>query len=231
MTLRFPCFDAQFSLFPFCSSHFSPYSLFNAKSCTFIIPCLLVSAEFGQHDINSLPSASLLFLSLSNNKKQTDLLTNLTRKAFVFQKRKTPHSPFPESDTMSYKLCDDIIKHTLKAHASGYKPEEIHDQLLKRGYTRLPLSAVKDCLLQNGHVIDGYGATEDNTPSFSAYALPPLEKPWDAEADTFAYNSYELGKSVRWTWWNLRSKGYNVTEAEVITSLESKGVQGWGITE
>lgn len=189
-----------------------------------------MSAEFSQHDTNSLLSASILFLSLSNNKNnknQTDLLTNLTRKALLFQKRTPPPS---ESDTMSYKLCDDIIEHTLKAHASGYKPEEIHDQLLKRGYKRLPLSAVKDCLLQNGHVVDGYGAT-DNTPSFSTYALPPMVKPWDAEADTFAYNAYELGKSVRWTWWNLRSRGYNVTEAEVITSLESKGIQGWGITE
>lgn len=131
---------------------------------------------------------------------------------------------------MSYKLCDDIIEHTLKAHASGDKPEEIHAQLLKRGYKRLPLYAVKECLLQNGRVIDGYG-TENNTPSPSTYAHPPMVKPWDAEADTFAFDSYELGKSVRWTWWHLRSRGYIVTEAEVIASLESKGVQGWGITE
>ncbi len=158
--------------------------------------------------------------------KQISSLTLLEKLSF-FKKEPPPPS---ESDTMSYKLCDDIIEHTLKANASDYKPEEIHDQLMKRGYKRLPLSAVKDCLLQNGHVIDGYGAT-DNTPSFSAYALPPMVKPWDAEADTFAYNAYELGKSVRWTWWNLRSRGYNVTEAEVITSLESKGIQGWGITE
>lgn len=132
---------------------------------------------------------------------------------------------------MSYKLNDDIIEHTIKAHASGDKPEEIHAQLLKFGYKRLTLSSVKQCLHQNGRVIDSYGAKK-NTPSRPpTYTEPPIVIPWDAEADSYSYQAYQRGKSVKWTWFHLRGRGYDVTEAEIIASLESKGVQGWGIAE
>lgn len=133
---------------------------------------------------------------------------------------------------MLYKLCDDIIQHTLKAHDSGNKPEEIHAQLLKLGYKRLTLSAVKDCLLQNGRIIEGYGGKNNISPAGPpTYTEPPIVKSWDAEADNYSYEAYQIGKSVRWTWFHLRGRGYNVTEAEIIANLESKGVQGWGIAK
>lgn len=133
---------------------------------------------------------------------------------------------------MSYKLNDDIVEYTLKAHDSGDAPEDIHGQLLKLGYKRLTLSAVKQCLLQNGRVIEGYG-DKNNTPPPGppTYTEPPIVKPWDAKADNYSYEAFQLGKSVKWTWFHLRGRGYNVTEAEIIASLESKGIQGWGLSE
>lgn len=130
---------------------------------------------------------------------------------------------------MSRKLCDDIVEHILDAHASGDNPKEIHAQLLKIGYKRLPLYSVKDCLLQNGHAIDDDAKT--NTSGPPTYVEHPMVKPWDAEADKFALEAYSLGKSVRSTWVQLKVKGYNVTEEEVIASLAARGIQGFGIAE
>lgn len=130
---------------------------------------------------------------------------------------------------MTFILHHDTVEHILNAHASGNKPNEIHAQLVKKGHSRLPLYAVKDCLLQNGRAINDDDA-KNNTPGPSNHVELLMVKPWDAEADKYAFDAYLLGKSVHQTWMQLRGKGYSVTEAEVVASLDARGIQGFGIT-
>lgn len=130
---------------------------------------------------------------------------------------------------MSVELCDDVVSHILNAHSSGYNPIEIHAQLIARGYRRLSLSAVKQCLRLNGHVIDN-DDTNDH-PRLSTHVELAITKPWDVEADKYAFDAYFLGKSIHQIWVQLRGKGYSVTEVQVVTSLNTQGVQNVTVTE
>lgn len=130
---------------------------------------------------------------------------------------------------MSGELCDDVISHILNAHSSGYNSIEIHAQLIARGYRRLSLLAVKQCLRLNGHAIDDDNA--NNTVHLSTHVEPAMIKPWDVEADTYVFEAYFLGKSVNHIWIQLRGKGYAVTKEQVVTSLNTQGVQSVKITE
>lgn len=49
--------------------------------------------------------------------------------------------------------------------------------------------------------------------------------PWDSQADDFALTAYRAMKSRDEIWTTLRSRGYNITRAEVVTSLIRQGVQ------
>lgn len=128
---------------------------------------------------------------------------------------------------MSLKLCDDVVSHIL-GHASEHTPTEIHAQLVARGYKRLSLSAVKQCLRLNGHAIEDDASSD---PSLSTHVEQVMNKPWDAEADTYAFDKYFLGKSVHQIWVQLRGRGYAVTEAEVVDSLKAQNVQSASMAE
>ncbi len=55
---------------------------------------------------------------------------------------------------------------------------------------------------------------------------PMLLLPWDAQADDFALTAYRAGnKSRDEIWTTLRSRGYDISRAEVVTSLIRQGVQ------
>lgn len=130
---------------------------------------------------------------------------------------------------MSGKLCDDVISHILNAHSSGYNPIEIHAQLIARGYRRISLFAVKDCLCLNNKIIDNDDA--NNNSHISTHVEPAMVKPWDVEADRYAFEAYFLGKSIDQIWIQLRGKGYNVTKEQVMASLNMQGVQSARIIE
>ena len=130
---------------------------------------------------------------------------------------------------MSSELCDDVVSHILNAHSSGYNPIEIHAQLIARGYRRLSLFAVKQCLRLNNKTIDNDNI--DNNLCLSTHVEPAMVKPWDADADTYAFEAYFLGKSIHQIWVQLRGKGYSVTKVQVVTSLNMQGVQSAGIAE
>lgn len=107
---------------------YSPFFSNNTKTFIWYIyspPRFLSEVLSFSNDIKFPASRfSLLFPSLFQitRRKQTDLLQLIfTRKSSISLTR--------NQDTMSYKLCDDIIQHTLKAHDSGDKPQEIHAQL------------------------------------------------------------------------------------------------------
>lgn len=166
------------------------------------------------------PSSLSLSSSVSLNNSKTSYtgskldFTNFTQK---------------KNHTMSGELCDDVVRHILNAHSSGYNPTEIHAQLIARGYRRLSLLAVKQCLRFNGYAIDNDNTT--NTSQLSTHVEPAMIKPWDVEADKYAFEAYFLGKSVFQIWVQLRGKGYAVTQVQVVTSLNTQGVQSVEITE
>lgn len=69
-----------------------------------------------------------------------------------------------------------------------------------------------------GSAVDNFAAADD-------LADPGPMLPWDAQADDFALTAYRAGKSCDEIWAMLRSRGYDITRAEVVTSLIRQGVQ------
>lgn len=112
-----------------------------------------------------------------------------------------------------------LISHTLSAHASGYTPQQIHAQLLARGFTHTSLYTVEQCLRLNGHAIPINDSRR------------PVGKAWDPEADRFACNAHCLGKSIRQIWHQLRIREYAVSEGQVVDSLNAQGVYGVSATD
>lgn len=49
--------------------------------------------------------------------------------------------------------------------------------------------------------------------------------PWDAQADDFALTAYQASKSRDEIWTTLRNRGYDITPADVVTSLVRQGVR------
>lgn len=92
--------------------------------------------------LNTLALPHFFHLSLSKTPTKPPDQINLTNST---SRKKDP--------IMSIKLCDDVVSHILNGHASGNTPNDIHAQLLARGYKRLSLSDVKQCLRRNGHAI------------------------------------------------------------------------------
>lgn len=120
---------------------------------------------------------------------------------------------------MSVNLSmQDLISYTLRAHASGYTPPQIHAQLVARGHTRTSLSTVEQCLHLNGYAIP------NNTPR-------PVGKAWNTEADRLTVYFHRLGKSVRQIWHELRIMEYAVSEADVVASLNAQGIYGVSVTD
>lgn len=72
--------------------------------------------------------------------------------------------------------------------------------------------------------IDNFAAPDDD--DLLVDPGPMLLRPWDAQADDFALTAYQAGnKSRDEIWTTLRSRGYDISRAEVVTSLIRQGVQ------
>lgn len=123
---------------------------------------------------------------------------------------------------MSLNLHEDLVKEIVNLYESGCAPDEICKQLAGRGYTRLSLLTIKQCLRLKGYPIDTDDA--NNKPPLSTHVVAPIDKPWDVEAAAYALKAYLLGKSVFQIWVQLRGKGYDVTKAQVVASLIAQGV-------
>lgn len=73
--------------------------------------------------------------------------------------------------------------------------------------------------------IDNFAAPDDDD-DLLVDPGPMLLLPWDAQADDFALTAYRAGnKSRDEIWTTLRSRGYDISRAEVVTSLIRQGVQ------
>lgn len=124
---------------------------------------------------------------------------------------------------MSLNLHEDLVKEIVILYESGRTPDDIRKQLAGRGYTRLSLLTIKQCLRLKGYPIDTDDA--NNNPPLSTPVETLINKPWDAEADAYALKAYFLGKSVVKIWVELRWKyGYDATKAQVVASLVAQGV-------
>lgn len=119
---------------------------------------------------------------------------------------------------MAYKDWDnDAIEFTLSNYQLSYSTSEIHSQLVARGYRRLRLVTVEQCLRIHGH----------DLPITQPIYYPEMGNGiiWNEVAHDFTWSAYLAGYSPDQITQQLMQAGYNVVLSQVVESLQVLGVQ------
>lgn len=98
----------------------------------------------------------------------------------------------------------------MSEHNAGQAANEIAKQLITQGY-EVTRAEVVGSLYRQG------------VQNVRLGPMPANKYPWSTLADTFALAGYNAGKKVLEILAGLTHQGYDVTEAEVILSLNRQG--------
>lgn len=109
------------------------------------------------------------------------------------------------------------INFTLSAHTAGRSPAQIHAQLVVNGYHLLRLITVEQCLRLHGRDIPLA------LPTYPPENYQGID--WNGLADNFALSAFCAGFSANQIWQQLLEKGYVVSLAQVVCSLQAQGIQ------
>ena len=136
------------------------------------------------------------------------------------------------------------VQYALAQFDRGVPPHQIVIDLQYRDFLpSINVGTIERCLRENGRVLKndqqagnttqgntrsgqfptGAAAMGDSATGDDRFVNPGPTMQWDARADAFALAAYRAKKSGDEIWRMLRSNGYNITRAEVVTKLVRQG--------